>query len=352
MKKCIFSFTLLILVLFGCKGTTTTKVPEITVATTIEIPVTTAATLLLATATFEPSVPTQIPNPTLQTAATLRQQTQEANDLSSRATQTAMDGFRNVFKGMCDNDDFQTDLSPDGNWLAQDCPLDRFQVIKKDNSVTWVVEYEQIFESVEGAGYIFPIYWSKDNNYLYFTQIGCCADNDSMRTGNMLYRMDLGTGEWNMIIGGYFNHYSFSPTGRRLLYILNDQAATGNPLVVHILDINFGSEGRFEFPNLEQAGMVIWSEDGTKLAMTAKTGNVFDENEMFSIIEIDVKEVTSKIIIPDSKDRLRVVQWSDSNVLTIEKQSYYGTNGQYYDIAEQTYYDLNLREFITSTLSP
>ena len=348
MKKCIFPFILFAFVLFACGGRTT-KVPDIIITTITEMAAITATTSPLPTPTPGSSISTPTLNPTLQIAASLYKQTQEANDLSAQATQQAINGFKKTFNGMCDSMDLQTSLSPYGNWLAQDCPLDRFQVIKKDNFIIWAVKYEQIFESMEGAGSIFPVYWSKDGRYLYFTQVGCCADNDSMRIGNMLYRMDLGTGEWKMVINGYFNHYSFSPTGRKLMYILNDQAATGNPLVVHIMDLTSGSEMKFNFPNLEQAGMVIWKQDGIQLTMTAKTGNVFDENELFSIIEINLKENSSRIIIQDSKDELKVVQWADNDVLTVEKHSYYESSGQYYDIAEQTYYDLNSSQFVTST---
>jgi len=337
-------------ILIGCGRVGITGLPAATIAALTKIPNT--ATLPLPAITPGPNTPTLTPDPTLQVVATLYKQTQVANDLSAQATQRAMDGFRKTFNGMCENIDLQTSLSPDGKWLAQDCPLDRFQVIRKDNSVVWAVKYEQIFESIEGAGAIFPVHWANDGSYLYFTQVGCCADNDSMRTGNMLYRMDLGTGEWKMIVSGYFNHYSFSPTGRRLLYILNDQASTGKPLVVHILDLNPGTEKKIEFSDFEQAGYVLWKEDGTRLVMTAKTGNVFEGNQLFSIIEIDIKEDSSRVIIQKSRDIAKVIDWSATDVLTIEKYSYPGTGDQYYSIAEHSYFELNTNAFITATVSP
>ena len=353
MKKCIFPFVLLTFVIFGCGGLITTKAPSVTITSTTQLPVPTITIFPIPTATPKPSTSTPTLNPTVEIAATLYKQTQEANNLSSQATQQAKDSFRKTFKGMCDNADYQTtDLSPDGNWLAQDCFSDKFQVIGKDSSIIWTVKYEQIFESNEGAGAIFPVHWSKDGRYLYFTQVGCCADNDSMRTGNMLYHLDLGNGEWNMIINGYFNHYSFSPTGRRLFYIINDQAATGNPLVIHIRDLNSGIEKEFAFSDFEQAGYVVWNDDGTRLAMTTKTGNIFEENQLFSIIEINMKDDTSKVILLNNKGRVWVTHWSNNDILTIEKYSYYGTNNQYYEIAEQIYYDLNSNKLTTSIPSP
>lgn len=352
MKKSITVFIALAFFLIGCGETAITKAPEITASIHTESPSSTATPSPLPTSTPKPNTPTPILNPTIQVAATLFEQTQVARKDDEEATQQAMDSFRNTFNGMCDNTPYQTDLSPDGNWLAQDCFLDKFQVIRKESPIVWTVKYEQIFESNEGAGTIFPVNWSKDGRYLYFTQVGCCADNDSMRTGNMLYRMDLGTGKWEMIIDGYFNHYSFSPTGRRLLYIINDQAATGNPLVIHIRDLNSGIEKEFTFSDFEQAGYVVWNDDGTRLAMTTKTGNIFAENQLFSIVEINIKDDTSKVIIRDNLGQVRVVHWSDNDILTIEKYSYYGADYQYYEIAEHVYYDLNSDEFVTSTPTP
>ena len=230
--------------------------------------------------------------------------------------------------------------------------FDKFQVIKRDGSAIWIIKYDQIFENEDMYGSIFPVHWSINDDFLYFSQYSCCADNDTMTNGNMLYRLNLKNGDWKMIMDGYFNHYSFSPTERRLLYIINDQAATGNPLVIHIRDLNSGIEKEFTFPEFEQAAYVTWNEDGTRLAMTTKTGNIFDENQLFSIVEINIQDGTSKVILLNNKGRVRVIYWSDKDILTIEKYSYYGTNNQYYEIAEHIYYDLNSNEFIMPTLAP
>lgn len=346
MKKCLYLLLLFIFALFGCGETAATKIPTTATNrhTSTNLPGTPTATLLLPTAT--PQSPMATLDPTLEVVLTLYRQTQEAGEIEAQATAQALQSFEELFKGMCY---YQSNLSPDGNWLAQDCLSEnKFQVIKKNALTVWTVEYKQIFESVEGAGSISPVYWTKDGGYLYFSRLDCCADNDTMSNGNMLYRMDLKNGQWKMVIDGYFNYYSFSPTSRRLLYILNDQAVTGNPLVVHVMDIISGSETKFDFPAFEQAGVVVWKEDGLQFAMTVKTGNVFDENELFSIVVIDLKEGSSKTIVADNKKALSVVQWSNDDVLTIEKHSYYG---QYYDIAEQSYYDLNSQQWITPTPS-
>ncbi len=353
MQKSIFPFIVITFMLLGCGGTVTTKVPAATITTIVAMPSAVATPSPLSISTSKPSTATSTLNPTVQVAATLYKQTQDASNEKSQATQQAKDSFRKLFKGMCDNADYQTtDLSPDGNWLAQDCFREKFQVIGKDNSVIWVVKYDQIFETEDSYGAIFPVHWTSDGSFLYFSQFSCCADNDTMTNGNMLYRLDLKTGDWKMVMGGYFNHYSFSPTGRRLLYIINDQAATGNPLVIHIQDLNSGAEKEFTFPEFEQAGYVLWNDDGTRLAITTKTGNIFEENQLFSIVEINIKDDTSKVLLLNNKGKVWVTNWSDNDILTIEKYSYYGTDNQYYEIAEQIYYDLNSNEFTTSTTSP
>lgn len=353
MKKSITVFIALAFFLIGCGEAAITKSPETTVSINTETPSSAATPSPLPTSTPKPNTPTPILDPTIQVAATLFEQTQVARKDDEEATQQATDSFRNTFNSVCDNSPYySTDLSPDGNWLAQDCYPDKFQVIRKDNSDIWVIKYDQIFETENLYGSIFPVHWAINEDILYFSQYSCCADNDTMTNGNMLYRLDLKTGDWKMIMGGYFNHYSFSPTGRRLLYIINDQAATGNPLVIHIRDLNSGIEKEFTFSDFEQAGRVIWNDDGTRLAMTTKTGNVFEENQLFSIVEINIKDNTSRIIIRDHKGLVRATNWSDNNVLTIEQLSYYGADDLYYEIAEQIYYDLNSDEFVTSTPTP
>lgn len=353
MKKWIFISILYAIGLFGCSEATKVATPVAIINTATDIPTKVVIASPLPTSTQTPDTPTPILDPTIQVAATLYEQTQVAQKEAVKATQRAMDGFKNTFNGICDNaPHYRTELSPDGNWLAQDCFSDKFQVIRKDNSAIWVVKYDQIFETENMYGSVFPVHWSINDNFLYFSQYSCCADNDTMTNGNMLFRLDLKTGDWKMIMGGYFNHYSFSTTGRRLLYIINDQAATGRPLVIHIRDLNSGTEKEFTFSEFEQAGNVSWSQDGTRLAITAKTGNIFEENQLFSIVEINLKDDTSKVIMRDNKGWIRVIHWFDNDILTIEKYSYYGANNQYYKIAEQIYYDLNSNEFTTSTPSP
>lgn len=353
MKKWAFISTLLAIVLFGCNEATEVVTPVEIIDTATDIPIQEATALPLSTSTPKPHTPTPILDPTIQVAATLYEQTQIARKDAVEATQQAFDGFRTTFNGICDNaPHYQTELSPDGNWLAQDCYPDKFQVIRKDNSVMWAVNYSQIFESENLYGSVFPIHWSINDNFLYFSQYSCCADNDTMTNGNMLFRLDLKTGDWKMIMGGYFNHYSFSPTERRLLYIINDQAATGKPLVIHIRDLNSGMEKEFTFPEFEQAGNVSWNEDGTRLAITAKTGNIFEDNQLFSLIEINLLDDKSIVIMRDNKGWIWVKNWLDNDILMIEKYSYYGMNNQYYDIAEQIYYDLNSNGFVTPTSAP
>lgn len=349
MKRWVFISILFAILLFGCSEATEVVKPEKIINTPTDIPTKAATASPLPTSTPKPDIPTPILNPTIQVAATLYEQTQVAYQIKIEATKQAMNGLKQTIQGLCE---YQAELSPSKDWLAQDCLFDKFQVIKRDGSAIWIIKYDQIFENEDMYGSIFPVHWSINDDFLYFSQYSCCADNDTMTNGNMLYRLNLKNGDWKMIMDGYFNHYSFSPTERRLLYIINDQAATGNPLVIHIRDLNSGIEKEFTFPEFEQAAYVTWNEDGTRLAMTTKTGNIFDENQLFSIVEINIQDGTSKVILLNNKGRVRVIYWSDKDILTIEKYSYYGTNNQYYEIAEHIYYDLNSNEFIMPTLAP
>jgi hypothetical protein len=345
MKKYILILFLLVFLLPSCGEPIAINTPAsiANTPTVTNLPYKITSTPQLPTVKpQQTSTPTLTPNPTIQFESTRYQQTQIASEIEAQATTQAMETFREIFTGVCDAASFETSLSPSGNWLAQECPTGEFQVIKKNDLTIWVVEDEQVFENIDHVGNIFPVFWTKNDEYLYFSRFDCCADNDTMSNGNMLYRMDLKTGKWKMIIGGYFNYYSFSPTGRRLLYALNDQALTGKPRVIHIIDIISGTETKFEFPDFEQVGNIVWRKDGLQAALTAKTGNRYRENELFSIVIIDIKEYSSKAIIRDSKEEISVVKWSDDDILMIEKYTHSGT-------VEQTYYDLNLQRLVTLT---
>jgi hypothetical protein len=344
MKKYLILLLLFVPVLSGCGGTATRGPAQIP---TRPQPEATATLTPFPTRTHSP---TKTFEPTLAAAATFYRQTQEAEEVGARATVQALDEYQRVFGGECGSYIAFMSVSPDGNWLAQDCSYDKLQVINKNSSVIWEVDYKDIFDPIEQSGSVYPLYWTRNSSYLYFTSRFCCADTDTMSNGDMLYRMDLSTGEWKMLIDGYFNYYSFSPTGRRLLYILNDQAHPDGPfLVLHIMDLSTGEEAKYEFPQFEQAGNVTWKADGLHLAMMTKTGNYFDENVLFSIVLLDVRDGRSETLIADDPNAPAMVDWSDDDILTVESFAYLGPDGSghYYSLVERRYYDLKIGAWIT-----
>ncbi len=65
----------------------------------------------------------------------------------------------------------------------------------------------------------------------------------------------------------------------------------------------------------EQAGSVVWSPDENSLVLVAKTGNVYDDNQKFSIIVIDLIESSYKVI--SYPYYMYPVSWSENNIITL-----------------------------------
>ena len=113
---------------------------------------------------------------------------------------------------------------------------------------------------------------------LYFVIRECCPHTDTMSNGDALYRLNLQTGDWRLLIPGNFNYYSFSPTERHLVYILNNQSNANRFVQLHVVDLSSGMEDSINAGNFEQAGRAVWKEDGLQLALIAQTGSIYDDD--------------------------------------------------------------------------
>jgi hypothetical protein len=228
---------------------------------------------------------------------------------------------------MCDSYRNSLLKSADGNWLAQDCSGDSLRIIYKNGSTKREVTYKEIFEKGENYPYnqgaIYPKHWTNDSQYLYFSVLYCCWDPGIMllSEGSSLYRLNINNGSYNLIRSGLFNA-SFSPTDRRVTFI--DELIA--PPIVEIQDLISGSVNKIKLnlaTKYNQASVNTWSTDGLRFAVSAASGSLFDynsqESSKFSLIIVDAKDLTQRVIVKDMPTvSLHVLNWSEDDALTFQ----------------------------------
>jgi hypothetical protein len=150
------------------------------------------------------------------------------------------------------------------------------------------------------------------------------------------------TGDMNYVISGNMS-YSFSPDDRLLVEIQQPIS----PIVVRVHDL--ATEEITELTlkldsKYEQAGLVTWSLDGTKIVVIAGYGaDVLDFTQ--SMILIDIKELSPKVLLENVRDDIGNINWSEDNILTYTTTDYSGK----VPVITIWYRDMNTLEFLTPT---
>jgi hypothetical protein len=340
-----FAVFFLVLTVIGCGSAKPTSQPTIPAITKPE-PTPTIQSAF--TATLRPSK-----TPTPSAAIDLTRvainaylaPSETAERLSMDMTQDAVSSLNAAFPEACGS--LYPSASPDGNWLADDCG--EFHVVSRDGRKKITISHKDVSPPDSEVYLLIPHSWSKDSRYLYFSLRFCCADTDAYGWAGSLYRLDISSSTWVKMIDGYpFNYYSFSPTGRRLLHIPNDQAGSGKPVKFHILDLKSGSEQWLYLEDFEQAGSVQWSPDGMSFATTAQIGNIYDENSQYALFWVSINDSSIARLIPLSKHDVYATDWFSDDVLAI--------NDCYYDGQVETckslFYNTKLQRFITASPTP
>ncbi|HSB00435.1 MAG TPA: hypothetical protein VLE49_07285 [Anaerolineales bacterium] len=290
-------------------------------ACTIAIPVITPTALIKS-----------IPTVTLQstqalTSTPLTTAMPVANDSKEKATQPAISELKSVFPGMCESSIL---MSPDQNWLAQDCLYDSLQVIKRGGSPAWKVSYKEIFGDSEYypqiAGGISPEHWSKDSQSLYFSVSHCCWDPPYILLSQTetLYRMDIRDGSYMLLREGLFD-FSFSPTEKRVTFI----EELDSPPTIEIHDMETGNINKIKLSvddTYNQAKVDAWSSDGLKFVVKTVSGINYStkvsHDDIFSLIIIDVSNLSQKLILKDlPTPYLEVTEWTEDDVLILKTGS-------------------------------
>jgi len=240
----------------------------------------------------------------------------------------AFNQAKSIFPGMCDSFQLAYFESPDENWIAQDCFGDSLQIINRNGLATRKVTYKEIFGASEyypyNQGALYPVHWTNDSQYLYFSAQSCCWDPFILLLSEMstLYRINIKSGEHTLLRTGLFD-VSFAPTDRRITYI---QELT-RP-VVEIQDVATGTVNKVKLNSddrYNQASVDAWSSDGLQFAVSTASGSLYDYTltedvpATFSVFIIDINTLSQKPILKDTQTvYLKVIDWSKDNVLTFQ----------------------------------
>jgi len=350
---CVFALMMLAL-LISC-GTSNSETPVTVIATKVSVPMETKQTTVTPTASQILVSPTASMEPTFAYWATAQQVRFDAEYTRVAETKQAISIFVKQYPQMCG---FQLEgvfISADGEWIASDCKFDvgGFRVFQTHGSLVWDIPYSKIFPYYpDFVGGVQPLHWSVDGNYLYLATWSCCPDIDSMGNGNDLYRLNLKTGNWELMITGNFHYYSFSPDGRKLAYTPNNQMDADNSVTIHILDLDTNKEELIYLGNFEQASVITWKQDGTQLVLIAQNGSLYSDNRKFALIVADLQKKRAYIVIPLGEDGLGIKAWSDNDVLTISRSNVMEYNGYYVNVFDTVYYDLEINQFVTPAIVP
>lgn len=295
--------------------------------------------------------PTLVPtlNPTEKAVATIVEATSVVKATQSAVLQVEIQTAQKISGNDCETS--RVKLSPDEKWMARDCGRDDgFRVSSSDGTKLFVISYSDVsdllgFTSSDTwyVDNIYPLHWTEDGRFLFFSEYICCVDTDAFGWDDDLFRLNLITGEWSRLINGTANYYDFSPAGEKMIYIPFDRSGFGQPVIINILDLETWSQNQILLQDYEQAGSVVWSPDEKSIVLVAKTGNIYDGNQKYSIVIMDLVTDSYKVI--SYPYHIYPVSWSENNVITLISVSCAKDNPySCYDVF--LFYDLNIEGFV------
>jgi WD40 repeat protein len=251
----------------------------------------------------------------------------ETADSTMSPAQTAAPRFPRP----CQDNPYPGEFSPTGSWLGEFCTskADRDQVLTVSNAekqVMWKLFYrDYLFDPVNVPdGSMAVVHWSNDEEYVYFnsflnTSGAECFDflPDVTDSGMGLFRLELDTGIVKTILPLRDNYgwyrFSFSPTGRRLVYGANGRE-------VRVLDLQTGQQTNVNLVNdFGDSGGYTWSADGLRFVYA--TMAVHDQGTRFnySLRLVDVQAGSEQILLESSEACYGPMAWTESDILILEK---------------------------------
>lgn len=252
--------------------------------------------------------------------------TQQAESTANVTTQQVNIALATQFPQTCYSS--YPSLSPDKNWLAVNCESDeQIRIANKEGNKVWNINYKTLFNpptDMQMSINAWIDHWSKDSSYVYIGWSICCWDPGGFAyySNSNIERVNMKSGIIENVISGNMN-YSFSPTDRRLIEIREPASL----IVLNIHDLITREVTKLNLkldPVYDQAGLITWSPDGLRFVIVAahSTGTTDITQTM---LLIDVKKLTQKILLRDIRDEIDALNWSENNILSYTTTNYSGS---------------------------
>ncbi|HEU0296174.1 MAG TPA: hypothetical protein VFR47_25790 [Anaerolineales bacterium] len=318
-SRFIINFVAL-MILMGCSTANSTSNP---------IAVTTAPSELIPEFEGIEHSPTFTARPSstpLPSAAPNLTQTEifQAMASTQQAEQTMVASFSRVCKDNYDPRSF----SPDGLWMVEYCSSEDDQspiltFSNKDTNVIWKMVYRDYIQQGEFLpdGGLAVVHWSNDDRYVYFNSYvsgsggECFVSGNVLNYGKGLFRLDLQTGITTAILPlrenfvGY--DFSFSPTGRRMIY-------ENNLGSLNILDLHSGQIlNVVPVKQFRGAGGYLWSSDGLEFVYSTVLYNEISEPTAYSLRLVNAQSGGERILLESPENCFVAREWVES-ILKIE----------------------------------
>jgi len=281
--------------------------------------------------------------------------TETAYAQSSISAQLAEQTLVAQYPHLCEEIYNPQEFSPNKLWIVEFCysENDKSPILtlsNKNTQVLWKLVYGDFIENVEYGNGLGVVHWSPDQKYAYFASLPtvdggeCYIGANSQYFGKGLFRLDLQTGNVTTILPLQDNFrsydFSFSPTGRRLIY----QTSSSDLIILDIktgMSINVKSVDKNQF-----GGGYLWSSDALEFVYSTVLDNEIDEPISYSLRLVDSLSGSQRILLESPDNCMVTKSWSDDNILTIES---YDKN---YD-RTLIEFDLNSNSIITeATVTP
>lgn len=215
--------------------------------------------------------------------------------------------------------------SPDGRWQATIVQTElvatndgeKFftSLTVADGTDTWepIAEWRGY-----GLGSAFPVVyrWSADGRSLYFTNKVSVDGCPVFVNGTDLYRLNLADGTVETVLDtGLTWNIGLSPDETKLAYTY----ANGQGMVLELLDLFHDTQASvtvIEDTAWLQGGAIVWSPDGTQLALTV-AHDPCGSNWTHSIIQVDVAAMTAVPLLQNDARHFATAEWLNQQTIRL-----------------------------------